>query len=71
MFWGRKFKGKFHPITCPEVTDGVEVKLYYFFNHDTRLWLVVNATFRPLYLLERPGTHCIGGWVVPRDGLDE
>ena len=19
---------------------------------------------------ERPGTHCIGGWVGPRDGLD-
>jgi hypothetical protein len=22
---------------------------------------VVNATLRPLYLRERPGTHCIGG----------
>ena len=21
-------------------------------------------------LLERPGTHCIGGWVGPRAGLD-
>jgi len=20
---------------------------------------------------ERPSTHCIGGWVVPRPGLDE
>ena len=25
---------------------------------------------RPLYLLERPGTHCTGGWVGPRAGLD-
>jgi hypothetical protein len=25
---------------------------------------------RPLYPRERPGTHCIGGWVGPRDGLD-
>jgi hypothetical protein len=31
---------------------------------------VVNATPRPLYLRERPGTHCIGGWVGPRAGLD-
>ena len=31
---------------------------------------VVNATARPLYPLERPGTHCIGGWVGPRAGLD-
>jgi hypothetical protein len=31
---------------------------------------VVNATPRPLYPLERPGTHCIGGWVAPRAGLD-
>jgi hypothetical protein len=31
---------------------------------------VVNATLRPLYPRERPGTHYIGGWVVPRAGLD-
>jgi len=31
---------------------------------------VVNATARPLYLLERRGTHCIGGWVGLRAGLD-
>ena len=31
---------------------------------------VVNATPRPLYPRERPGTHCTGGWVGPRDGLD-
>jgi hypothetical protein len=27
---------------------------------------VVNATPRPLYPRERPGTHCIGGWVDPK-----
>jgi len=27
------------------------------------MWWVVNATPRPLYLWERPGTHCIEGWV--------
>ena len=31
---------------------------------------VVNATPRPLYPRERPGTHCIGGWVGLRAGLD-
>ena len=25
---------------------------------------------RPLYPRERPGTHCMGGWVDPRAGLD-
>ena len=31
---------------------------------------VGNATPRPLYPLERPGTHCVGGWVDPRADLD-
>jgi hypothetical protein len=31
---------------------------------------VFNATLRPLYPRERPGTHWIGGWVDPRTGLD-
>ena len=31
---------------------------------------VVNATPRPLYPRERPGTHCIGGWLEPRAGVE-
>ena len=31
---------------------------------------VVNATPRPLYPRERPGTYCIEGWLSPRAGLD-
>jgi len=31
---------------------------------------VVNAMPRPLYPRERPGNHCIGGWVGPTAGLD-
>jgi len=31
---------------------------------------VVKATPRPLYPRERPGTHCMGGWVGPSSGLD-
>ena len=30
----------------------------------------VSTTPRPLYPRERPGTHCTGGWVGPRAGLD-
>jgi hypothetical protein len=31
---------------------------------------VVNAMLRPLYPQVGPGTHCIGGWMDPRAGLD-
>jgi hypothetical protein len=31
---------------------------------------VVNATFRPLYPRENPGTDCIGSWVGHRADLD-
>ena len=31
---------------------------------------VVCATPRPLYPRERTGTHCKGGWVGPRAGLE-
>jgi hypothetical protein len=31
---------------------------------------VVNTTPRPLYFWEGPGTHCTGGWVDLRAGLD-
>jgi hypothetical protein len=30
----------------------------------------VNATPRPFYPRERPGAHCVGGWVGPRVGLE-
>ena len=31
---------------------------------------VVSIKPRPIYPRERPGTHCTGGWVGPRTGLD-
>jgi len=31
---------------------------------------VVNATLRPHYPREPPGTHCIEGWLGPGTGLD-
>ena len=34
------------------------------------MWWMVNATPHMLHPQERPGTHCTGGWVGPRAGLD-
>jgi len=31
---------------------------------------VVNATLQPCYPRERTGTHCTGGWVGRRGGLE-
>jgi hypothetical protein len=49
---------------------GVELQLYSFFNLGDRWEWVFKTTTRPLYLRERLGTHCIGGWVGPKAGLD-
>jgi hypothetical protein len=49
---------------------GVELWFYYFFNLGARSGWMVNATLLPLYPQDRPGTHCIGGWVGPRTSLD-
>jgi hypothetical protein len=37
---------------------------------DARRGWVVSTTARPFYPRERPPTHCTGGWVGPRAGLD-
>jgi len=65
-----KSKSEVHPVTGHEVPEGEQ-------RYSSTLSLisaldvwVVNATPRPLYPRERPGTHCIGGWVGLRDGLD-
>jgi hypothetical protein len=60
-----------HPRTGHEGPEGgVEVYLYSFFNLEATWGWVVNATPRPLYPRERPGTHSTGGWVGPRAGLE-
>ena len=41
-----------------------------FFKPQRWMGWVVKANPWPLYPLERPGTHCIGGWVGLRVGLD-
>ena len=64
-------KGKGHPITGHEGPEGEQ--MYNSTLSSTSAldggW-VVNATPRPLYPRERPGTHCTGGYVGPRVGLD-
>jgi hypothetical protein len=39
-------------------------------NLGARRGWVVSTKPRSLYPWERPGTHCTGGWVDPRAGLD-
>ena len=63
----RKGKGKVNPTTRPRrPRGGVDVWLYSFLNLSARWGWVVNATPRPLYPRERPGTLCRGGWVSPQ-----
>jgi hypothetical protein len=61
---------KFTPEQATKAQRGVEVSLYSFFNIGTKWGWVVNDKPQPLYPRERPGTHCIGGWVGPMTGLD-
>ena len=66
-----KGQGQVHPRTGHESPDG-DKRYSYTLSLTSGLdggW-VVNATPRPLYPGERHGTHCIGGWVGPRVGLD-
>ena len=61
--------GKVHSRTFNEGPEAeIEVKLYSFFNLGARS----GSTPRPESFTpgKRSGTHCIGGCVGPRDGLD-
>jgi hypothetical protein len=60
-------------VTLEQATKaqkGSRAIAYSFLNLGTRWRWVVSTTPRPLYSLERPGTHCTGGRVGPRAGLD-
>jgi hypothetical protein len=52
---------------------GEEVQLLLIFNLGTRWGWVVSVTPRPRFTPEEktPGTHCTGGWVGPRAGLEQ
>jgi hypothetical protein len=55
-------------LESPEGGRGIALLFLYL---GARRGWVVSTTPRPLYHRERPGTHCTGGWVGPRAGLDE
>jgi hypothetical protein len=61
---------KRYPVTGPEGPEGGRGIALLFLDLGTRRGWVVSVTPRPLYPRERPGTHCTGGWVGPRAGLN-
>ena len=71
FFQTHTLKGKVHPRTGHEGPEGEEV-------YSSTLSLisaldgVSGQSHAPAALTtgKRPGTHCIGGWVGPRAGLD-
>jgi hypothetical protein len=58
------------PLTGPKAQRGGRGIALLFPDHGARRRWMVSTTPRPLYLWERLGTHCTGGWVGPRAGLD-
>ena len=67
-----KGKGTVHPCTGPGVLyiGGVEVQLYPFMTTALEGSEWTSSYPGRYFSRERPGTHCTGGWVGPRDGLD-
>jgi hypothetical protein len=66
-----KVKVKFTLEQAMKAQGGREIQLYSFLNLSARWEWVVNATPWLLYPQgERPSTHCIGGRVNPRAGLN-
>jgi hypothetical protein len=55
------------PPRAPRGSRGIAILIL---NLGARRGWTVSTTPRPLYPRERPGTHCTGGWVGPRAGLE-
>ena len=71
--WTKAFYILASKFTLEQATEGqrgVELWPCSFFNLGASWGLVVNATPRPFYSQEIPGTHYIGGWVGLRARLD-
>jgi hypothetical protein len=64
---GKKKRSRYRPEQALRGSRGIALL---FPDLGARSWCVVSITPRPLYPQERPGTHCTGGWVGPRTGLD-
>ena len=61
---------KFSLEQANEGPEGEQCIALLFLQPRRKMGWVFNATPRPLFPRERPGTHCTGGWVGPRAGLD-
>jgi hypothetical protein len=70
--WRRSSNGKKVkvPLTDPKAQRGGWGITLLFLDLGTRRGWVVSTTLLPLYPQETQGTHCIGGWLGPRIGLD-
>jgi hypothetical protein len=58
------------PRNRPESLEGGSGIALLFLDLGTRMGWVVSTTPWPLYPRDRPGTHCTGGWVGTRAGMD-
>ena len=65
-----KSRGKVHPRAVQEGPEGEQRYSYTLSPTSALDGVRVNAKPRPVYPRERPGTHCIGGCVNLRAGLD-
>jgi hypothetical protein len=64
-------KAKAVPLHATKTLGGEEIKLVLILDLSTNGVSGQRHAPAALYLVERtPGTHCTGGWVGPRAGLD-
>jgi len=63
-------EGAGQPIRGYEGSRRVELYIFYSFNLGVRWLWEVNVTPRPLYPQQTRVTHCTGGWLGSRAGLD-
>ena len=68
--WTHKVKVKLSLEQATKAQRGNRCRALLFLQPRRKMGWVVNATPRPLYPRERPGTHCTGGWVGTRAGPD-
>ena len=71
MYYGN---GEVHTVTGHEsIRRGAEGSSTFFFFTwaiDGAVWSTTRQAPAALPTVKRPGTHCTGGWVDPRIGLD-
>jgi hypothetical protein len=67
MLLHKNVKGKIRPRRAQKGSRGIALLIL---DLGARRGWVVSTAPRKFYPRERPGTHCTGGWVGPRAGLD-